>query len=133
MRRSLIGLVVSLSAACMDGVTGASTVTGAYTLRTVNGSPLPYTLSTSGTVTTEIVDGVITLYQGGTYAETTRLRVTTNGQSAIETKNGSGSFGLQGTSITLRSSDGATQRLANIKDAETMTFVEAGMTRVFTK
>ncbi len=63
----LMSAALAFSAACFGGgVTGSSTVTGEYVLRTVNGAPLPFTLPGTGTVKTELLDNVITLYMGQT-------------------------------------------------------------------
>jgi hypothetical protein len=133
MHKVLMALVVVFSVGCLgDGMTGSSTVTGAYTLRTANGSPLPYTIVGSGTARTEIIDDVITLYEGGTYAESGHSRTTLNGQVANESNTETGSYSLFGTSVTLRSSDGGRTRMPTI-DGNTMTIVESGMTAVFTK
>jgi hypothetical protein len=133
MRRVLMGLIVMLCVACLQGgLTGSSTVTGAYTLRTINGSALPYTIASSGTSKTEIVDDVITLFQGGTYAESGHSRTTLAGQVSNESNSETGSYGLVGTSVTFQSSDRTRSRLMTIT-ANTMTFVEPGMTSVFSK
>lgn len=74
MRRALIAILMSSFLACSgDGIAGSSTVNGAYTLRSINGSSLPYTISGSGANKTEILDDVITLYEGGTYASAAGL------------------------------------------------------------
>lgn len=133
MRRVLTCFVVAFSFACFgEGITGSPTVTGPYTLRTINGSPLPYTISGSGTVKTEIMHDVITLYQGGTYARTRDSRTTVNGQMTNESTSETGSYGLVGTSVTLRGNGAGQSTLATI-NGNTMTIVEAGMTAVFTK
>ena len=130
MRRVLIGLVLVFSVACLgDGLTGSSTVTGAYTLRTINGSPLPYTIVASGK---EILDDVITLYQGGTYAESGHSRTTVNGQVTNATNTDTGSYVLLGTSITFHSSGGGLDVIAQ-GDGTTMTIVAPGLTKVFSK
>src|SRR5512140_3480368 len=80
MRRLLIALLVASQAACWsDKVTGSSTVFGTYTLRNVNGSSLPFTLSGSGTNKSEIVADTIWLYEGFTFAESGHYRNTVNG------------------------------------------------------
>ena len=133
MRSVLAGLIVVFSAACLgEGLTGSSTITGDYTLRTVNGSPLPYTISGSGANRTEIVGEVITLYQGGTYARSRDSRVIVNGQMTSESSAETGSYTLLGTSVTLVNGANGQATLASI-NANTMTIVKAGMTAVFTK
>ena len=133
VRSLLIAFVVSFVVACDSGkVTGSSSVTGTYTLRTINGSSLPYTLPGGGTTKTEIVDDVLSLYQGGTYSESGHMRVTANGQVTAEAISEAGAYTLFGTSITFRSGDGTRQRLAT-GDSESIIFVESGVTQVFKK
>lgn len=133
MRKVLIALVVMFSVACLgDGLTGSSTVNGAYTLRTINGAGLPYTIVSNATSKTEIVDDVITLFQGGTYDESGHSRTTLNGQVSNESNSETGSYVLLGTSVTFQSSDRTRSRLMTIA-ANAMTFVEPGMTSVFSK
>ena len=132
--RGLLGvLIVAFCVGCLgEGVTGSSTITGDYTLRTINGSPLPYTISGSGADRMEIVREVITLYQGGTYARSRDSRITVNGQVTSESSAETGSYTLLGTSVTLVNGANGQTTLATI-NANTMTIVKAGMTAVFTK
>lgn len=133
MRRALIALIVASSVACLGGgIVGSSTVTGDYTLRTIDGSSLPYTVAGSGTVKTEIVDDVVTLYEGFTYARLRHSRTTTNGQVTNASITDTGSFSLLGNSISLRSNDGSPLKAAVIA-GNTMTIVESGLTEVFKK
>jgi hypothetical protein len=132
MRKALIAFVAALSLACFDeGVTGSSTVTGTYTLRTVNGSPLPYTIPGGGAVKTEIVSDTITLFQGGTFARARDSRITENGQVTMQSATETGSYSLLGTSITLNSVTG--KATLGIINGNAMTIVEAGVTSVFSK
>jgi hypothetical protein len=134
MHRALIGLVVLFTVLCCDsGVVGSSTVLGVYTLRTINDSALPYTIAISGADKTEILDDVITLYEGDTYAESSHLRVTANGQVTNQAINESGGSSLFGTSITLRSADGSRTRIATSTDNNTLTIVQPGQTWVYRK
>ncbi|MEO8193131.1 MAG: hypothetical protein ABI681_04720 [Gemmatimonadales bacterium] len=134
MKRVMLGLVVAFCFACFEGQVGSSTITGAYTLRTINGAPLPYTVSGSGEATTEIIDDVITLYQGGTYSEVGHSRTTVNGHVTNETSSDTGNYALGfGTSVTLRSNNLGSTTLVNIEDGSTMTMVKAGMAKVFRK
>jgi hypothetical protein len=115
---------------CDDSITGSSTVVGSYTLRTVNGSALPVTV-VSGTTTTVYEDGVISLYQGATYAESGRTRVTVNGTTTTVTKAETGSYTLFGASITL-TPNGSAQKVAKVSGND-MTFIDAGVTMVYRK
>lgn len=134
MRRSAIALAVALGAACgsTEPVGGAST-TGAYTLRTVNGASLPYASVAATGTKTEVLDAVLNMYQGGTYAETGHVRTTTSGGQVTTTATTeTGTFSILGTSITFRTSDGVRQRLAT-GDGVHITFVENGVTRIYAK
>ncbi len=133
MRRALILLIAAFAAGCLnEGLTGSSTVNGAYALRTVNGTPLPYATGGSGSDKTEIIDDVITLYQGGTYAESAHSRTTLNGQVNTETTADSGSYALFGTSFTLTSGANGQQR-RGLMEGNSMTIVENGRTSMYRK
>ncbi len=132
MRKMLVVLFVALSTACSDGIVGSSTVNGKYTLRTLNGSNLPYTVSTSGTTKTEILGDTINLYEGFTYAETKTMRTTVSGTATSSTHVESGSFSILGNSVALRGNDGGPLQTA-VVEADVMTFVYNGLTSVFKK
>lgn len=102
MRRVLMWLVVASSAACFgDDPTGSSTITASYSLRTINGSPLPYTIVVSATTKRDVLDDVITLHQGGTFAESARSRTTVNGQVTTETNTKTGIYGVLRTAVSI--------------------------------
>lgn len=132
MRKTLVGLAVALFIACDDGVVGTSHISGDYELKTINGSSLPYTISGSGANRTEVLDQVITLYNGGTYAETGHRRVTVNGQASTQAITGAGSYEFFGTAVTLRSSSGSYER-RGLFNEKAITIVEEGLTQVFSK
>jgi hypothetical protein len=131
MRKALIGLAI-VAVACMDDeIVGSTTLTGAYVLRTVNASPPPVTIAGSGDNRTEVIDDVVTLFEGGGYAENGHTRVTVNGQSSVEVISDSGHYSALSTSISLASSTGRI-RVAT-SDAKSMTIVEAGITWLYSK
>ena len=131
MRKTLIGVAL-LSVACMnDDIVGGTTVTGAYVLRTVNASPPPVTIAGSGDNKTEVIDDIITLFEGGSYAENGHARVTANGQMTVEVIAESGRYSPVGNSISLISNTGRIRVAAS--DAISMTIVEAGITWFYSK
>jgi hypothetical protein len=133
MRQVLTWAMVASCIGCLgEGITGSSTVTGTYTLRTMNGSPLPYTIPGSGTDKTEIMSDAITLFQGGTYARERHSRVTVSGQVTNETVMEGGTYNLFGNSISMRLS-GTGPIVQAVINGNTMTFVEDGVTSVFSK
>jgi len=124
-------MLAALCIGCVGGgIVGSSTVTGVYTLRSINGSPLPYAISTTSTGKTEVIDDAITLYEGFTFAESIQTRITVNGQATDQTNDTSGAYTLLGNSITLVING---QQRAGTIDANAMTFVNAGLTSVFKK
>jgi hypothetical protein len=131
-KRLLITIAILALAACDKGVTGISTVTGQWTLRTVNGAALPYTMTSSGANKTELIDDTIILYEGFTFAQTVHTRVTVNGQVSTVTTSESGAYALFGTSVTLTGNSGALARRGLI-DGNTMTIVENGLVSAYKK
>ncbi|HEY0241353.1 MAG TPA: hypothetical protein VGC52_01690 [Gemmatimonadaceae bacterium] len=132
MRRILVGLAAAFCIACDDGIVGTSHISGDYELKTINGVSLPYTMSGSGANKTEVLDRVITLYNGGTYSESGHLRVTVNGQATTQDITGSGSYSFFGTAITLLSSDGRYER-RGLFNEKAITIIEEGLSQVFSK
>lgn len=133
MFRVLIGLAMLFSVACFkDYSTGVGTVTGAYTLRTINGSPLPYTINVDASTQKEIVDDMITLFSGGSYSRTQHANLKVNGQTTSQTNTEGGAYVLLGTSVTLNPSPSGRSTVTTI-DGKTMTLVESGITWTFMK
>lgn len=134
MRKILLSLIVASSIACVTGdVVGSKTVNGTYTLRTVNDQSLPYTVSTDATTKTEILDDTFILYEGFTYAEAWHMRTTVNGTPTTTTFNTTGSFGLVGNSITFRDNATPGVQVVAVGEANTITIVNLGLTKVFRK
>lgn len=133
MRKAFVSAVIIVAfTACSDGVTGVKTITGDWELRTVNGSSLPFTVSSSGSNKTEILDDVISFYEGFTFSETVHLRVTLNGQQSTVTNTETGAFSVFGTSVTLTGNSGALARRGLI-EGNTMTLAENGQISAYKK
>jgi hypothetical protein len=133
MFRVLLGLAMLVSVGCFDDYsTGVGTVTGTYTLRTINASPLPYTIDVDATTRKEIIDDMITLFSGGSYSRTQHANITVSGQTTSQTNTESGAYLLLGTSVTLNPSPAGRSTVTTI-DGRTMTIVESGITWTFMK
>jgi len=133
VRKALAALALVGVTACLDDpVVGTTTLTGAYVLRTLNGSPPPAVVSGSGDNKTEVIDDVITLFEGGSYAENGHMRVTVNGQSSDEIISETGHYSPLGTSISLNSSTGRT-RVTSSSDGRSLVITEAGVRWFFSK
>ena len=133
MVRALLALALLVSVGCFDDFsTGVGTVTGTYTLRTINGSALPYTINVDASTQKVIVDDMITLFSGGSYSRTQHANTTVGGQTTSETNTESGAYLLVGTSVTLNPSPTGRSTITTI-DGRTMTLVESGITWTFMK
>jgi hypothetical protein len=128
MRTLFLCAAVLALVGCDRGVVGDSTLFGDYTLRTVNGQPLPH--AANGI---EYLDDVISLTEAGTYSESGHWRVAVNGQTVTQPISEVGSYVFLGTSVTLTSADGKRIRITQVADSEKMTITEAGVTLVFHK
>jgi hypothetical protein len=124
---------VTLAACFGRDLVGSSSSTGKYTLRTVNDSPLPYTISSSGGAKTEIIRDLIELYPGGTYAEGGNTRITAaNGAVTTDTIISTGNWSTFGNSVSLRNNEGRLPTAGTI-DGNTMKLTENGRTSVYQK
>ena len=131
MRSVSIALTLVCVACLNDGVVGSTTLTGAYVLRTVNASPPPVVIAGSGSDKTEIMDDVITFFEGGSYAENGHLRVTVSGQATEQIIFDTGRYSPLSNSIGLASSSG--QLRSAIGDGKTLRIVQAGVPWFFSK
>lgn len=133
MVRALLALAMLFSVACFDDYsTGVGTVTGAYTLRTINGAALPYTYNVDATTQKEIIDDIITLFSGGSYSRVQHATITVAGQTTGQTNTEGGAYVLLGTSVTLNPSPSGRSTVTTI-EGKTMTLVESGITWSFMK
>ena len=105
-RRSLLSLLVlALALACNDSTSPEDTLTGTWTLQTVAGQPLPYTLPESGEVVTA---ESFTFLASGRFTTTTTFRITVGGSVTTESIPDAGSYTANGATITLTyDSDGS--------------------------
>ena len=136
MRILLTVILLTVFAACGgESATGIKVSTeGSYTLRTVNGAPLPYLIreATTQTSTYEIMDATVTLNIGGTFTYSDHVRFTFNGKAEILKYTDAGTFTLSGTGISMRSNKGDSL-LSGTLSANTLTLVAQGTSYVYTK
>ncbi|HYD53638.1 MAG TPA: hypothetical protein VEA99_13465 [Gemmatimonadaceae bacterium] len=117
MRRLLASAVLvvgSLLAGC-GGDDGSPTeptsgsIAGTYTLRTVNGNNLPFTILQVGADKIELMNETITVAEGGSFTQQGTVRLTESGTVTTESYADAGSYTRNGTSVTFRvNSDGTT-------------------------
>ena len=120
MRRPLIVALTVALAACGSDSTGPNgQFSGQYALRTVNGSPLPYTFSPTATVVSDIV----TLSSDGTYTDDAQL---TTGEVLPE----QGRYINNNGSLTFYPDDGGSYS-GSISGSTLTEFFSGGITEVF--
>jgi len=118
---------------CLGDSTIAVTSTrGAYVLRSINASPLPYTITANDGSQTVIVDDVIGLLEGNVFNETVHSLVTVNGKTTSQTTGTSGNYGFQNTSISMTNQATNASR-SGLITGNTLTIVEAGLTWTYSK
>jgi hypothetical protein len=106
MRKSLLAALVFTLVACGgDKATGPQTVTGSYTLRSVNGGNPPSTVYQDGRQKLDVTDGTIVLNADKTWKGTLGARITdlTTGQvvDMPGLQLNGGTYTLNGSTITL--------------------------------
>jgi hypothetical protein len=133
MRRTLFIFALTALAACSgDSSTDPNaSVAGTYTLRTVNGSPLPYIILQSGANKYEITDDAISLTDGGTWTEIGHDRTTTNGQVTTSSITDAGTYTRNGTAITLNSPTNGP--ISGSVSGGTLTLTDLGVAAVYAK
>jgi len=133
--RRLIALVLALTfVACgSDDSTepSNSSVAGTWSLQTINGSPLPFTLSPAPTKI-EILSATAVINSNGTWTSSSQTRTTLGTQApTTTTETDNGTYTISGSTIALRSSDGTVE--SGTVSGNTFTQVESGFTFVFKK
>jgi hypothetical protein len=107
MRRAFTLLALVALAACGDRSTGPSVkpIEGAYTLRTVNGEPLPY--RQGGSFDVSIISGMIELGADGHYSDFYTMRWTLDSGVSYreDLLGGSGPWKRSGSTIQFQTGD----------------------------
>ena len=138
MRRFLL-LMLPIALAACGGSDNSSTgptlasLSGTWNLQTVNGSPLPATIASSGSVKTEILSQVATVDANGNFTEVTQTRTTINGEATLTTLPSTGTISLNGNLVTVNvTGSGAGTGTLNSSTMFTVDFATIG-TFVFVK
>ena len=119
MRRLVMLALASTLAACSTDSTGPNgSVTGTYSLRTIDGQPLPYTFSSGLRLTSD----QITLMTDGTYQDVSRY---SDGSSFVD----EGDYTSYNGAVTFYSTSGETYQGSISRDV--LTQILNGYTQVF--
>ena len=137
MRSALLATMsmIALLSACngSDGSGPGVTAVGAYTLVSVNGSPVPAVTQNDATIKTEVLSGTLVMGGGYAFTESRQGRITLNGGTPSQiTATQSGTWSKSGTRLTFAS--GTPQNpvgFTGTSVAGTLTYTTAGSTFVY--
>ena len=131
-RPALAAALLLVAAACgSDTGTGPDdgSITGSYTLRTINGQNLPYTTLSSGLNKAEVLSSSLSLNADGTFREERSMRRTHAGVAITEAEPKFGTYTSTGSGVTFKATDGA--QASGTRGSGSITFVEGGFTFVY--
>lgn len=123
-------LAASLALGCTP-VTSPLDLAGVYSLKTVNGHPLPYVLPQAGTTTVVVLNDAFTLNPAGTYSEQGYKSYLTAGVVSVGFPVDAGYFTRRDNVITLESLIFGTRPASIVNGSFTM--VQDSLTLVYQK
>ena len=127
--------VLALTACSDSSGPGENNIAGTYTLRTVNGSNVPFVIAQIGTTyKLEILSGSVVISSNGTYTETASLRETNGTTVTTEQENSNGTWTRVNNAITFRDAVDQTTVTASAGDNSlTLVDTESSITLVYRK
>lgn len=133
MRRLLLICAIVGGIACGDSTSpGMAAVAGTWSLQSVNGSPLPYTISQGSLSTTQIASGTLVVSRSGTFTDTTTVATTANGEQSTSAEADSGSYSLNGAVVSFAFvTDGLTG--TGLLNGDSVTVALSGYSLLYTK
>ena len=130
--RLAIASLFAVLACGSDSTSPGNSVAGTYTLRTVNGANLPFTIFQFGSDKTEIISESVVLTEAGRFTQTGTLRVTTSGIANTVPYSDAGSYTLNGTAGTFTFDSDGSSGTGTIVNG-TITVAYAGNSFVYRK
>jgi hypothetical protein len=103
--KAFVALIAVLLGACGGDSTGVNgDASGTYTLQSISGNPLPYTVGTSATTTLTFKSGSLTINMGASFSETTNFDQTDNSSGSPVVTSGTstcvGTYSQRGNGFT---------------------------------
>jgi hypothetical protein len=132
VRRATPMAVLLLLASCSESSTEPSyaSVAGTWTLQTVNGTALPFTLAEFGEDKVELLSETVVATSSGTFTQSGVIRLTTAGSVTTEPYNDSGTYTLQGSTIIFTFESDDSSGSGNVDD-DVVTVTYFGNTYVY--
>ena len=132
LSRLTLGAVAIFVVGCgSDTAVEPATITGTYTLQTINGSPLPYVNFENANNKDEIVSETFTLAAGGQWAHTFRERITISGSVSLHDGQTAGTYSGSAASLSFTSTSNET--FTGNVSGRTLTLQRQSKTRVYTR
>ena len=133
LRLALIALAVLACGGDSTAPTNAS-VAGTWSLRSINGSALPFVVFQDATSKEELTSDVFTFTSSGTFTEHTTIRETLSSQVTTTDQTDDGTYTLNGTAITVHfNSDGSNMTGSVSGNTITVTDSGSGLVGVYQK
>lgn len=133
-RAAFLALAFACTLLACSGTSSSSrtapSFAGRWTLRTVNGTSLPFTTTQSATTQTSIASDVIGASQSGSFTDTMTVVTTENGQVTTTPIARSGIWVLEGATVTFTFFDNGLSTAASF-DGTTLTVSASGKTYVY--
>ena len=104
-------------------------IAGTWSLSTVNGAPLPYTIQSTPKI--ELVGDQLVVSANGTFTVSTQLRITNGTTVTTQTVADGGTYSVNGTAATFIFNGGTTGDAT--VSGNTLTVVEPGVSLVYQK
>jgi hypothetical protein len=123
-------LAAAFTLACGEPTSPLGLV-GTYTLQSVNGMPLPFTLQQTGAWKVEVLDDVIVLASSRNYSAVGHKRYTSNGIVSLAAPVDAGTFSRRGNIIAMQSL--LVGHWKGTIEGRTLSLVQQGYTLVYTR
>jgi hypothetical protein len=135
MRKLAVLMALIAAIACGDSTTAPDLTdsAGNYVMRTINGSPLPFTVLTTADVKLEITAETLYMTTNGRFSDVTRYRRTSLGAGAVDFPADTlgGEWTIRGQTVSLKGTNGFTFT-ANLV-GNSLTMEGNGLSFVYTK
>ena len=133
-RRSVLAIALALFVAACSDSSGPddAEVEGTFTLRTINGAVLPFTLEETSAGKVEVMSDFYTLNDDGTYDSTIDFRLTEAGEVTLDSANESGTYSVRGSRVTFTPSVDPSGYTATYADGK-LTFTSENVTAVYVR
>lgn len=133
--RTIALISCALLVACSDDGTTAPTMTsvaGAWSLQSINGTPLPFVVAQTGADKIELVSDVVTAVATGSFTQITTVRTTVSGQVTTQSVADAGAWTLNGTAVTFQFNSDGSVGTGSIS-GNTLTITQSGFAYIYRK